>query len=199
MLHGCKHKKSQKGIPTNVSMLWRSIILIGLTGIVLIICVCLHKETIKENQFELEAAGIEEQPSTEQSAEKSLQTVSAVEEIRAETEVETETQQNETKAPISSYPNRSSGNVLTREGGVCYYGQHKETYYSERILPGRKLKIPGRYTDNLGLVRDKDGYICVAADYSYLPYGSVVRTSLGLGKVYDTGCPYGIIDIYTNW
>ena len=43
----------------------------------------------------------------------------------------------------------------------------------------------------------KDGDICVAS--SDHPKGTVVQTSLGAGKVYDTGCPSGTIDIYTDW
>ena len=34
---------------------------------------------------------------------------------------------------------------------------------------------------------------------SYLSKGTVVKTSLGPGKVYDCGCASGIIDIYTDW
>ena len=45
--------------------------------------------------------------------------------------------------------------------------------------------------------RDKDDYICVASD-DY-EEGTLVNTSLGMGKVYDTGSGKGNIDIYTNW
>ena len=91
----------------------------------------------------------------------------------------------------------STGPVLTRSGGVNYFNGHTETWYSERVLPGYGLNIPGRHTDENGLVRDGDGYICVASsDYSN---GTIIETSLGMGKVYDCGCPSGIIDIYTNW
>lgn len=87
--------------------------------------------------------------------------------------------------------------VLTKSGGVNYFNGHKETWYSERVLPGGGLDIPGRHTDENGLVRDEEGYICVASsDY---PKGTIVETSLGTGKVYDCGCDSGIIDIYTNW
>ena len=50
-----------------------------------------------------------------------------------------------------------------------------------------------------GTIRDEDGYICVACDYDYYGYGEVVETSIGWGKVYDTGCAYGTVDIYTDW
>lgn len=88
---------------------------------------------------------------------------------------------------------------LTRQAGVVYYGGHKETYYSENVLPGPGLSIPDRHHGDDGTIRDADGYICVATDYSFLPYGSIIVTSLGPGKVYDTGCAWGTVDIYTCW
>ena len=92
-----------------------------------------------------------------------------------------------------------SNDRLTKSRGALYYNGHKETYYSERVLPGTGLNIPGRHVADDGTVRDGDGYICVAADYSYMPKGSILITSLGPAKVYDTGCSYGTIDIYVNW
>lgn len=88
---------------------------------------------------------------------------------------------------------------LTRQAGVVYYGGHKETYYSENVLPGPGLSIPDRHHGDDGTIRDADGYICVATDYSFLPYGSIIVTSLGPGKVCDTGCAWGTVDIYTCW
>ncbi len=98
--------------------------------------------------------------------------------------------------PVYNY---SDGNVLNPYIGVVYYNGHKETYYSQRVLPGGGLNIPGRYVAEDGTIRDENGYICVAADPSFLSYGSVVETSLGIGKVYDSGCAYGTVDIYTDW
>ena len=83
--------------------------------------------------------------------------------------------------------------------GVVYFNGHKETYYSQNVLPGGGLRIPGRHVAEDGTVRDEEGYICVAADWSYLPYGATVLTSLGPARVYDTGCDYGVVDIYVNW
>ena len=92
-----------------------------------------------------------------------------------------------------------SSGVLNPYVGVVFFNGHKETYYSQKVLPGGGLNIPGRHVAEDGTIRDGDGYICVAADPSYLPYGAIVETSLGTGKVYDSGCDYGTIDIYTNW
>lgn len=92
--------------------------------------------------------------------------------------------------------NKNTG-VLTKSKGVNYFNGHRETWYSQKVLPGKGLKIPGRHVDSRGLVCDGDGYICVASsDY---PKGTIVETSLGTGKVYDSGCASGTIDIYTNW
>ena len=97
----------------------------------------------------------------------------------------------------SSYSN-NSGDHLTKSGGVYYYNGRKETWYSQRVLPGGGLDIPGRHVNaEDGTVRDEDGYICVAA--SDLPKGTIVETSLGTGKVYDTGCAPGTTDIYVDW
>ena len=83
--------------------------------------------------------------------------------------------------------------------GVVYFNGHKETYYSQNVLPGGGLRIPGRHVAEDRTVRDEEGYICVAADWNYLPYGATVLTSLGPARVYDTGCDYGVVDIYVNW
>lgn len=88
---------------------------------------------------------------------------------------------------------------LTAPMGVKHFNGHRETWYSQKVLPGGGLKIPGRHVADDGTVRDGEGYIVVASDLSYLSRGSVVLTSLGPGKVYDTGCAYGTIDIYVNW
>ena len=92
---------------------------------------------------------------------------------------------------------RNNTEVLTKSKGVNYFNGHRETWYSQKVLPGKGLKIPGRHVDSRGLVCDGDGYICVASsDY---PKGTIVETSLGTGKVYDSGCASGTIDIYCNW
>ncbi len=93
----------------------------------------------------------------------------------------------------------SSSQRLTKSKGAQYFNGHKETYYSQRVLPGNSLKIPGRHVADDGTVRDGDGYICVAADPGFKAKGTILITSLGPAKVYDTGCAYGTIDIYVNW
>ncbi len=97
----------------------------------------------------------------------------------------------------TTYIPSESGGALTPSKGVVYYNGHRETYYSQKVLPGGGLNIPGRHVASDGTIRDADGYICVAS--SDLPWGSIVETSLGTGKVYDCGCASGTIDIYTDW
>lgn len=97
-----------------------------------------------------------------------------------------------------SEPYNLFSNALTSWRGAQYFGGHKETYYSERVLPGYGLRIPGRHVADDGTIRDEEGYIAVAADPAFMSRGSTLMTSLGPAKVYDTGCAYGTIDIYVN-
>jgi peptidoglycan hydrolase CwlO-like protein len=86
---------------------------------------------------------------------------------------------------------------LTPSKGRIWFNGHSETYYSQKVLPGGGLAIPGRHIASDGTIRDRDNYIVVASD-DY-PKGTVVQTSLGAGKVYDTGSGKGNIDLYTDW
>lgn len=118
--------------------------------------------------------------------------------------------QEETKqASASAGSNTSAGNNsgsggyvipsggLTPSKGRIWYNGHTETYYSQKVLPGGGLAIPGCHIASDGTIRDADGYIVLASD-DY-PRGTVVETSLGAGKVYDTGSGSGNIDLYTDW
>lgn len=81
--------------------------------------------------------------------------------------------------------------------GVVYYNGLEFTWYSENVLPGGGLDIPGRHSNESGYICDCDGYICVAScDYEY---GTVLETPFGYAKVYDV-CPVsGIVDVYVSW
>ena len=83
-----------------------------------------------------------------------------------------------------------------RRDGVIYYDGWTFTWYSERVLPGGGLSIPGRWSDG-NFVRDRDGYIVIAS--SDLQQGTVIDTPFGEGKVYDSGCASGVIDVYVSW
>lgn len=82
--------------------------------------------------------------------------------------------------------------------GIIDWGSWSWTFYSQRVLPGDGLIIPGRYVDYNGYVCDENDYICLAS--SSLDKGTVVDTPFGkMGKVYDCGCPTYILDVYVDW
>lgn len=92
---------------------------------------------------------------------------------------------------------------LTASGGVFYYEGRRETWYSQEVLPGgglTELNKNGRHVAKDGTIRDGDGYIAIAADWSIYPKGTFVMTSLGPGKVYDCGSAIKgeRIDIYVS-
>ncbi|WP_312543034.1 LysM domain-containing protein [Enterococcus sp.] len=96
----------------------------------------------------------------------------------------------------SSTPGAGSG-VLNPVDGINYYNGVRESYYSQKVLPGGGLSIPGRHVASDGTIRDADGYIVVASDNQ--AKGSTGQSSLGAYKVYDTGVGHSGIDVYTNW
>lgn len=81
---------------------------------------------------------------------------------------------------------------------------HRETYYDLPMNIVIRHCGPGDYTvRDDGAKVDKDGYVLVAASYRNYPKCSIVETSMGLGKVYDTGgfalrYPHGF-DLATDW
>ena len=86
---------------------------------------------------------------------------------------------------------------LTKSLGRIKFNGHWETWYSQKVLPGKGLKIPGRHVDKDGLIRDGSGYICVAT--TLVKMGEKIQTSLGMGKRYDYCGTANTVDIYTNW
>lgn len=84
--------------------------------------------------------------------------------------------------------------------GVINWNGNRYTYYSQQVLPGGGLKIPGRHVNAGGFVSDGDGYIVLANDV--LDRGTVVDTPFGYyGKIYDrfgTGKPSHHFDVYTQ-
>lgn len=105
---------------------------------------------------------------------------------------------------------KSNGNGLSQAKGVNQFTDsngitHRETYYDlpMRIVMGN-CGAGGYYTVREdGAKVDKDGYVIIAANLRNYPRCSVVETSIGLGKVYDTGGfavlhPHGY-DLATDW
>lgn len=130
-------------------------------------------------------------------------------EAKQEEEAQKKAQEEAAKQASASTGNNTSGSSsshgkynipsggLTPSKGRIWFNGHTETYYSQKVLPGAGLNIPGRHIASDGTIRDKDGYIVLASD-DY-PKGTVVETSLGAGKVYDSGSGKGNIDLYTDW
>lgn len=97
----------------------------------------------------------------------------------------------------------SDGYITTDEFidcGIINYNDNIFTYYSENVLPGNGLDIPGRYTDDEGYVCDEDNYVVLATpDEDIYPRYSTIELPTGrMGKFYDY-CPEGSIDVYVNW
>lgn len=100
-------------------------------------------------------------------------------------------------------------NALTPSRGAQLYTDsdsvvHRETYYDLPMSIVIGSCGGGDYTIRSdGAKIDKDGYVLVAANYRIYPRCSVVDTSMGPGKVYDTGgfvlrYPHGF-DLATDW
>ena len=106
---------------------------------------------------------------------------------------------------------------LTARRGVNLYTvvvngrtvQRKETYYDLPMggvmsIAARECHVEKYYTVREdGVKVDAEGYILVAADLSRYPRCTIVETSLGLGRVYDTGTfvlnNSEQFDIATDW
>ena len=98
-----------------------------------------------------------------------------------------------TKKPKAKY-----SAAYFKRAGVLRYNGYRWTWYSERVLPGGGLRIPSRHADENGYICDKDNYICLAS--STLKKHTVVNTPFGKqGKVYDSGCAAGTLDVYVDW
>lgn len=113
--------------------------------------------------------------------------------------------------PAAKTPNlfQPGPNALSRSKGAQLFTDssgvaHRETYYDLPMNIVISACGPGDYTIRYdGAKIDKDGYVLVAASYRVYPRCTVVETSMGLGKVYDTGgfalrYPHGF-DLATDW
>lgn len=136
-----------------------------------------NKEVVKE---------ITEEPVVEESTEEIVEVAVA--------EPEPESQEVYVE-PVVEEVYYSNGSGLNPTSGVNYHNGWRETYYSSNVL--YHYRTPEWTVDNNGVYRDAEGYVIVASSSD--AQGTVVDTSFGLGKVYDTGCAAGTHDIYTNW
>lgn len=78
--------------------------------------------------------------------------------------------------------------------GVVNWGGYRFTFYSQQVLPGPGLVIPGRHVNSGGFVADEDGFIVLAGSH---PKGTVFDTPFGhQGKIYDRGTFGNHLDVY---
>ncbi len=102
--------------------------------------------------------------------------------------------------PGSGLSRSKGANMFTDSKGVV----HRETYYDLAMNIVMNSCGGGDYSVRPdGAKVDKDGYILVAAHLGNYPRCSIVETSMGPGRVYDTGGfaarhPHGF-DLATDW
>lgn len=81
--------------------------------------------------------------------------------------------------------------------GVINWEGFKYTYYSQSVLPGEALDIPGRHVSEDGFVVDGDGYITLASN-TY-PKGTILPTPFGRDGIVRDFCEGGTanqLDVY---
>lgn len=92
-------------------------------------------------------------------------------------------------APLTA--RRGVNQYYVTVGGRTVY--RKETYYDLPMsgvmaIAARECHVPAYYeVREDGVKVDAEGYVLVAADLNRYPRCTVVETSLGMGRVYDTG------------
>ena len=157
-----------------------------------------EEETTKECVTEEKKEEVTTEAFTESVATTEEATEAATEES---TKATAEPEDNSGSGLRYSEPYDYTSNHLTRSNGVVHYNGHKETWYSTNEAGGQAtaISIPGKHVADDGTIRDADGYICVATHQGFYQYGDVIQTTLGPAKVYDCGCSYGTVDIYTTW
>lgn len=137
-----------------------------------------------------------EEVSVEPQVQENPQPAQYVEPVMQEPVVQEPVYQPEPTPPANTGGTYSPNDLMVM--GVLYWGGYRWTWYSERVLPGGGLNIPGRHGDENGFICDGEGYICLAS--SDLPKGTVISTPFGkAGRVYDSGCASGTLDVYVNW
>lgn len=175
----------------------KKLLLIGLV----LLCGCGYTPKSEEIKTEVQTEKETEKETEKKTELKTEKRTERKTEKKTERKIEKQTEKRTEKPtePKTEKPTESSGVHLTRAGGVFYYNGYKETWYSTNEGCGQATArpIPGKHVDENGIIRDEDGYICVAS--SDLPFYYVITISLGDAKVYDTGCSSGTIDVYTTW
>ena len=137
-----------------------------------------------------------EEKSKKEAEEKSKK--EAEERARKAAEQSQAPSQSDDSEEVASYPERSTEKLYDLQtfmfSGVINWQGLKFTYYSQSVLPGGGLQIPGRHVNKDGYVSDGDGYIVLAGS---APKGTVYDTPFGYqGKIYDRGTVGNHLDVY---
>ena len=154
---------------------------------------------------EEKAKKAEEERIAKEKAEEEAKAKKAEEEriAKEKSEQEAKAQAEEQAQAQSTYSGSSASNSGVKISlsqfmfdGVVYSGGFKFTYYSQSVLPGGGLSIPGRHVNADGFVSDGDGYIVLAGS---APLGTVYDTPFGYkGKIYDRGTYGNHLDVYVR-
>lgn len=172
---------------------------------------------LKKSQLEKESTGVESQLNeklkiVEEKTQQITKLTSRIEELqsqieekRAKTEAAQKAEEEKKRQAQQTQNSLTPRNVdSTAEytlqqfmfAGVVNWNGYKYTYYSERVLPGGGLNIPGRHLNENGYVVDGDGYIVLA---NSAPLGTIFPTPFGgPGKVYDRGTVGNHLDVYVK-
>lgn len=104
--------------------------------------------------------------------------------------------------PLTASKGRNRYTTAGRDGRII---ERQETFYdlNMSIVMATNCGGGGYSVREDGVKVDKDGYVIVAANLNFYPRCSIVETSLGQGKVYDTGSFADAnpeqFDIATDW
>ena len=159
----------------------------------------------KRDEEEKAKKAEEEERIAKEKAEEEAKAKKAEEEriAKEKSEQEAKAQAEEQAQAQSTYSGSSASNSGVKISlsqfmfdGVVYSGGFKFTYYSQSVLPGGGLSIPGRHVNADGFVSDGDGYIVLAGS---APLGTVYDTPFGYkGKIYDRGTYGNHLDVYVR-
>lgn len=152
---------------------------------------------------EEKAKKAEEERIAKEKAEEEAKAKKAEEERIAKEKAEKEAKAQAEEQAQQTYSGSSANNSGVKISlsqfmfdGVVYSGGYKFTYYSQSVLPGGGLSIPGRHVNADGFVSDGDGYIVLAGS---APLGTVYDTPFGYkGKIYDRGTYGNHLDVYVQ-
>jgi type II secretory pathway pseudopilin PulG len=134
-----------------------------------------------------------EKAEAEEKARQAQEAAKLAAQQRQEAQSEDYATQSQASAQGQNTATYSYGQFMTM--GVINWGGFKFTWYSQQVLPGGGLNIPGRHTSG-GFVRDGEGYIVLAGSAAK---GTVYQTPFGSpGKIYDRGTTGNHLDVYTQ-